>query len=262
MISNDWRGDVKMFTATLSDVGLLRDSMSSISELIDEAQFKIRKEGISMLASDRAMVSVVDFHISAKAFEKYELDKEQAAGINITNFMTVLKRAGAGDKLTLKLEGDRLEIAITGTSRRRFVVPLVEIREEEIPPIDQLEFKSSVKLRPDVLQSGVDDAEIIGDSVIFDVNPQRFGMMAEGDVSRAELELEKGNEALIELATGDGSVRSRYALDYLKKMMKAAKIADSVTIEYGQDYPMRLSFTAADKLKLNFILAPRVTESD
>lgn len=251
-----------MFTATLSDVSLLRDSISSIGELIDEAHFKINKDGISLLASDRAMVAVVDFNISSKAFEKYETDGEQSVGLNITNLMTVLKRAGTGDKLTLKLKEDKMEMILEGQSRRRFVVPLIELREEEIPPIDQLEFTSKVKISPSVLQNGISDAEVIGDSVIFDVTPKRFGMLAEGDVSMSELELEKGNEALIELATGDGEVRARYALDYLKKMIKAAKVADSVSIEYGQDYPMRMSFTAADKLRLNFIIAPRVTESD
>jgi proliferating cell nuclear antigen len=243
-------------------VSLLRDSISSIGELIDEAHFKITKDGISLLASDRAMVAVVDFQISSKAFEKYEVGEDQSVGLNITNLMTVLKRAGTNDKLTLKLKEDKLEIIIEGQSRRRFVVPLIELREEEIPPIDQLEFTSKVKISPSVLQNGISDAEVIGDSVIFDVNPNRFGMLAEGDVSMAELQLEKGNEALMELATGDGSVRARYALDYLKKMVKAAKIADTVSIEYGQDYPMRMSFTVSDKLKLNFIIAPRVTESD
>lgn len=248
-----------MFTATLSDVALLRDPMSSIAELIDEAELRITKEGISLLAADRAMVAVVDFQLSAKAFEKYELDTEQKVGINITNLMTVLRRAGTGDKLTLGLKGDKLEVLIEGESRRRFLVPLIEIREEEIPPIDQLEFTSKVKLKPSVLQNGIDDAEIIGDSVIFSVAPEQFSMLAEGDISRAELEIEKGNEALIELVT-DENVRARYALDYLKKMVKAAKIADVVSIEYGQDYPMRLGFTSADKMKLSFILAPRVTE--
>ncbi len=249
-----------MFTATLSDVSLLRDSISSIGELIDEAQFKITKDGISLLASDRAMVAVVDFHISSKAFEKYEVDADQTVGLNITNLMIVLKRAGGSDKLTLNLKGSKLEVIIEGESRRRFVVPIIEMRKEEIPPIDQLEFTSKVKIKPRILQDGIDDAEIIGDSVIFDVSQNRFGMLAEGDVSMAELELERGNEALMELSTGDGNVRARYALDYLKKMVKAAKIADTVSIEYGQDYPMRMSFTAGDKLKLNFVIAPRVTE--
>lgn len=248
-----------MFKATLADVPLIRDPLASIAELIDEGIFKITQKGISLVAADRAMVAVADFTISAGAFEKFELDKDESVGLNITNLLSVIKRAGAGDKLQLGLQGAKLEIVIQGKSRRRFLVPLLDIREEEIPPIDQLDFKSRVKLRPEILQNGINDAEIITDSVIFSTTPTQFAMLAEGDVSRAELELEKGNEALLELLSGDG-VKARYAIEYLKKMIKAAKIADSVSIEYAQDYPMKLGFVAGDKVKLNFILAPRVTE--
>lgn len=248
-----------MFKATLENVSLLRDSISSIAELIDEGIFKVTKEGIALIAADRAMVAVVDFMISASAFDSFELDKEQAIGLNIGNLLSVLKRAGADDKLTLNLQEAKLELTIKNSSRRRFVVPLLDLSQEEVPPIDQLQFTTKAVVRPDVLHSGIDDAEIIADSIVFDVSPTRFGMLAEGDVSKTELELEKGNEALMELKA-DGSVRSRYALDYLKKMIKAAKIADSVSLEYGQDYPMRLEFKSGDKVRLTMILAPRVTE--
>jgi proliferating cell nuclear antigen len=253
-----------MFKATLADVSLLREPLSSIAELIDEGIFKATGKGLSLVAADRAMVAVADFLLSSGAFEKYELDRDEAMGLNVTNLLSVIRRAGAGDKLSLNLQGAKLEIVIEGESRRRFVVPLLDLREEEEPPIDQLEFKSRVKLKPDVLQNGLSDAEIITDSVVFSTSPTRFAMMAEGDVSRTELELEKGNEALLELVSDGGkgaeNVKSRYALDYLKKMVKAAKIADSVSIEYAQDYPMKLGFVAGDKVRLSFIVAPRVTE--
>ncbi len=45
-------------------------------------------------------------------------------------------------------------------------------------------------------------------------------------------------------------------------MVKAAKIADSVTIRFGQDYPMKLEFKAGDKAGISFILAPRVSDND
>jgi proliferating cell nuclear antigen len=248
-----------MFKATLSNVGLLRDSLSSIAEIIDEGIFKISKEGMSLIAADRAMVAVVDFNLSTSAFDKYDLDKEQNIGINIANLLSVLKRAGAEDKVTLSLQEAKLEIVIENSSRRKFVVPLLDISQEEIPPIDQLEFTAKSEIKSDVLQSGIEDAELVADSVLFETSPSKFAMRAEGDVSRAELELEKGNEALIEIKS-EGEIKARYPLDYLKKMIKAAKIADSVSIEFGQDYPMKLSFKAGDKASLNFVLAPRVSE--
>ena len=43
-------------------------------------------------------------------------------------------------------------------------------------------------------------------------------------------------------------------------MIKAARLADSVIIEFAQEYPMKLSFKVMDKVSLVFVLAPRVLE--
>ncbi|MEM5793948.1 MAG: proliferating cell nuclear antigen (pcna) [Candidatus Aenigmatarchaeota archaeon] len=248
-----------MFKAKLSDVSLLRDSISTIAELIDEGIFKITKDGISLTAADRALVAVVDFKISSKAFDEYEVEKEQSIGVNMGNFLSVLKRAGGGDKATFRLQDSKLEVVIENSSRRRFVVPLIDLSQEEVPPIEQLEFTSKAELKPEILEAGVEDAEVVSDSIVFEASREKFSMIAEGDISSAQLELEKGNEALLELKA-DGNIKARYPLDYLKKMVKAAKIADSVTLEWGQDYPMKLSFKLEDKLSLSFVLAPRVME--
>lgn len=248
-----------MFKATIADMRLLTDSISTIAEIIDEGIFKLSKDGISLIASDRAMVAVVDFKISSSAFESFELDKEQTMGLDVRNFLSVLKRAGAGDKATFTLQESKLEIVLKDSGKRRFVLPLLELSQEEIPAIDQLEFSSKVELSTDIIQSGIADAEVVADSVIFDVNAASFSMKAEGDISSTQLELEKGDKALLQLKA-DGSVRARYPLDYLKKMVKAAKIASSVVLEWGQDYPIKMSFKSGDKASLSFILAPRVSE--
>jgi len=248
-----------MFKATLTNIGLLTDSVSTIAEIIDEGIFKLSKDGISLIASDRAMVAVVDFKISSSAFESYEIDKEQTIGLDITNFLSVLKRAGAGDKATFTLQESKLEIVLKNSGKRRFVLPLLDLSQEEIPAIDQLEFSTKVELSSGIMQSGIADAEVVADSVVFDVNAESFCMRAEGDISSTQLELEKGDKPLLQIKA-DGSVKARYPLDYLKKMVKATKIANSVVLEWGQDYPIRISFKSGDKASLSFILAPRVSE--
>ncbi len=250
-----------MFKATLNDPTLLINSISSIAELIDEGVFKISRDGISLTAADRAMVAVVNFNMNASAFEKYEIDSEQSIGLNVGNLLSVLKRASSTDKLTLNLQNNKLEILIENESKRRFTVPVLDLSQEEVPPIEQLEFKVKAEIKPDILQSGIEDADIVADSILFQTNDNKFIMKAEGDVSRSELELEKGNQSLISMKS-DGEVKSRYPLDYLKKMIKSAKIADKVSLEFGQDYPMKLGFQSGDKCSLTYVLAPRVTESE
>ena len=74
-----------MFTAKLSDPRLFVNAVSTIGELIDEGIFNLNKDGISFIAADRSMVSVVEFKMTAAAFDEYKLDSEQKIGLNITN---------------------------------------------------------------------------------------------------------------------------------------------------------------------------------
>jgi len=248
-----------MFKASMSDSGLLRDSISTIGELIDEGIFKVNKNGLGLIAADRAMVTVIDFKLPATIFDVFEVDKEQEIAVNMTNLVSVLKRIGANEKLEMELKDNKLMITMKNSSTRKFTVPLLDISQEEIPPINQLEFKAKAKIKADVLKSGIEDADIVSDSVIFEAIKSKFNMMASGDISSAELTLEKGNDALLNL-NATGIVKARYPLAYLKKMIKASKLANEINLRWSTDYPMRMDFTSVDKVSLGFILAPRVSE--
>jgi proliferating cell nuclear antigen len=54
--------------------------------------------------------------------------------------------------------------------------------------------------------------------------------------------------------------RSRYSLDYLKKIIKAKRLSDNVAIHMSTDYPAKIVFDVPERMQLNFILAPRVEE--
>ena len=248
-----------MFKAFMSDSSLLRDSISTIGELIDEGIFKVDKNGLSLIAADRAMVAVVDFKLPATIFDKFEVDKEQTIAVNMTNLVSVLKRIGGNEKLELELKDNKLEIRMKNASTRKFMVPLLDITQEEIPPINQLDFKARVKVKADILKSGIEDADIVSDSIVFEANKDGFSLRASGDISSTELTLEKGNNALLDV-NATGIVVARYPLDYLKKIIKASKLADEINLRWSKDYPIRMDFASVDKVSLGFVLAPRVSE--
>jgi proliferating cell nuclear antigen len=248
-----------MFKAVMSDSSLLRDSISTIGELIDEGIFKVNKNGIELIAADRAMVAVVDFKLPATVFDKFEVDKEQNIAVNMTNLVSVLKRVGGNERLELELKDNTLEIRMKNASTRKFMVPLLDITQEEIPPINQLDFKAKVKVKSEILKSGIEDADIVSDSVVFEASKDVFNLRASGDISSAELMLERGNDALLDM-NATGVVTARYPLDYLKKIIKASKLANEINLRWSKDYPIRMDFTSVDKVSLGFVLAPRVSE--
>lgn len=247
------------FKAVMSDVDLLRNSVPAIAEIIDEGVFKIDKNGISMLAPDRTMVSVADLKLLPSAFDEFSAEKDAAIGINLSHLASVLKRVGSGDKLTIESgKGNTLKITAKGASMRTFEIPLIEVTTEK-PPIDQLVFESVVSLNSELFEQGIADAELIGDSVIIETSQDGFCMRAKGDVRSSSLELKKNDKGLLKLEA-KGAAKAQYPLEYLKKMAKAGKVAKHVTLEFNSDYPMRLTFKAIDKMSLSFILAPRVSE--
>jgi proliferating cell nuclear antigen len=244
---------------TIAEPEVLITTVATAAEIIDEGIFKFGKDGISLTAADRAMVAVIDFLISKDAFEEYEVEEEKEVGLNMTNFLSLLKRARGSDKVSLELAENRLILTIFNGTKRRFTVPLLQLTREEIPPIDQLEFKATVTLKPEVLEDAIKDASVITDAVTFQATKEYFKIIAEGDVSQAELELRQGDEGLVDLQVQENS-KAKYPLDYLEKILKAAKISDEVTIKFAQDYPMRIDFKYEGKARISMVVAPRVSE--
>ena len=249
-----------MFKAVTKDSRLLRDCIDTISQLIDDGLFKLRKDGIELIASDRAMVSVVDFKLKSSAFDEYECDSPKQIGVSMQNFLTILKRANSDDKLTLSLNEreNKLQITMHGNSIRNFSIPLIDISNEEIPPIDKLDFQATAEIRSDVFEEGIIDADIIADSVVIELAENNLRMYSEGNSSKAELNIEKGTAGLFDVSVKSKS-KSRYSLEYLKKMIRGSRLADKIKMNLGNDYPLRLEFRN-DQASMAMILAPRVSE--
>ena len=248
-----------MFKAEMSDVDLLKNSIPIIAEILDEGTFRVDKKGISLVSPDRTMVSVVDFRLLSTAFDEFSAEGDVSLGLNLANLVAVLRRVKAGDKVTLESDGkDKLKITVRGNGVRTFELPLIDIKAEK-PPIEQLAFSGKVDIESSVMEDGISDADIVGDSVVFEAEAKNFRISAKGDISSTELSLGHGDKGLIRVES-KGKIRARYPLDYLKKMVKATKLSNQVAIEFGTDYPMKLEFRSLDKLKMDFILAPRVEE--
>lgn len=250
-----------MFRAKLSEPSLLKDSIDTISELIHEGLFQISDDSLYLRASDRATVAVVDFELMEEAFEEFDCDEEEEMGINLEDFVNVLKRVKSSDSLILELseDGSRLRVIIEDGSKREFEIPLLSISSGEVPETQQLEFPAKLQVNSSALKKGVSDVEIVSDSVVLKADKAGFVMGAESDSGSVEVETKEDSEDLVELDVEEG-VESRYPVEYLKNMIKASKISDVASLRFGNDYPMELKFEQPDKVKMSFVLAPRVEE--
>ena len=106
-----------------------------------------------------------------------------------------------------------------------------------------------------MFNDAIEDMDIIGDSLSLSASTNNFVIESEGTISKGKVEITSDDETTIQV--GDKGVSSRYSIEYLKKIIKGSKLTNVVTLEFGQDYPLRTEYRVVDKLSLQFILAPR-----
>jgi len=241
---------------TLAEPKSLKDSITIISELVSEATIKITKNSVELVAMDPANVAMVIFKQLSSSFTEFKVDNEVEIGINLTTLKQFLRRAKPTDMLTLELEENKLKILLKGNTTRTFYLPLIDLEEKE-QRIPDLNFPLTITMNGGVLSEAIEDADVVAESVAFEQEGERFVISAEGDLSKAKIEVKEGDDCKI-VSDAKSKVKSKYSVEYLKKMITGSKLSDQAVINFADDYPLKMEFRSVDKLTLSFILAPRV----
>ena len=241
---------------SLAEPKYFKDSVSIISELVNEARFKITKDAVELVAMDPANVAMVIFKLLSSSFTDYEVKEDTELAINLGNLKQILRRAKPDDMLKMELADNKLKIQLKGASTRTFSLPIIELEEKE-QKIPELQFPMAIEMPSSVLNEAIEDVDIVADSVSFIADPDKLTVQAEGDLCHAKIDIAKGDSAKID-AEGSDKVKSKYSIEYLKKMIAGSKLADNVTLRFSKDYPLKLEYKEVDKVMLYFILAPRV----
>ncbi len=241
----------------LADATYLKDSIGVISELVNEARLKVTQDGVEMVAMDPANVAMVIFKLLSSAFSEYQIEKNQEIGLNLGQLKQILKRVKPSDALTLEVtEDNHLKVTMRADTVRTFSLPIIDLEERE-QRIPNLTFPVMVETTSGTLSDAMEDAGIVAEAVTLAVEPERLLIAAEGDLSKAHVEVGASDATSIKTDT-KAQVKAKYSLEYLKKMIAGGKLADRVSVCFNQDYPLRLEYKVVDKLLLAFILAPRV----
>ena len=57
-----------------------------------------------------------------------------------------------------------------------------------------------------------------------------------------KVEIKEDRETKINVEGGE-TIKSKYSIEYLKKMINGSKITDDMTIKFNKDYPLKLEYT-------------------
>ncbi len=245
----------------LAEPRLLKESVSIISDLVSDVQIKFDSDKLEIIAMDPANVAMIVFRLLSSSFVEYDVQGEETIAINLDSFKQILSRTKANDKTTLELDNEknRLKIMLDGEGKRKFNLGLIDIRERE-QKIPELKFPVSIEMNSSVFNEVVEDMAIIADSIILSALKDEFIIEAASHVSDAKVNIKSNEGNQIEFGGGDeDSVKSKYSVEYLKKIIKGSKLTDKVSLKFGSDYPLEIVYGLTDRLQLRTILAPRVS---
>jgi proliferating cell nuclear antigen len=244
-----------MFKAIVG-ASTLQDALDSVSVLVDECKIRLNEEELSIRAVDPANVGMVDLALEAAAFESYEADGG-VIGVNLARLEDIAGMANSGDLIHLELDEEtrKLHIAIDGLSYTLALIDPDSIRQE--PDIPDLDLAAEIVVEGAQIDRGIKAADMVSDHIRLrvDETDEAFFIEAEGDTDDVDLELTR--EDLIALTAGPAD--SLFSLDYLKDMNKAIPGDAEVTIELGEEFPVKLHYGFAEGLgNVTFMLAPRI----
>ncbi|MBI2102800.1 proliferating cell nuclear antigen (pcna) [Candidatus Woesearchaeota archaeon] len=241
----------------LAEPKFFKDSISIISDLVTEAKFKATSAGLELVAMDPANVAMVIFKLLSSSFTECKVKGTEELAVNLNNLKQILRRAKSDDIVTLETTDDaKLTIQFKSNTTRSFSIPTLELDEKE-QKVPELTFPLSVTTDSSILTDSIDDVSVVAESVTFLGEAKMLSVKAEGDLSKAFIEIAADESTTIK-AAGDTKYKAKYSLEYLKKMAAAGKMADQVSLQFNNDYPLKLEYKVTDRLLMSFILAPRV----
>ncbi len=245
----------KMFSAIVR-ADTLQATLDSVGVLVDECKIHLESEGLEIRAVDPANVGMVDLSLDGDAFESYEADGG-VIGVNLSRLADIAGMA-SGDQLVhldLDEETRKLHISIDGLEYTLALIDPDSIREE--PDLPELDLPANIVIEGRDIDRAVTAADMVSDHIELGVDAGNdvFYVAAEGDTDDVHLELDEDD--LIDLAAGEAS--SLFSLDYLKDMNRAIPKDAEVTVELGEEFPVKLHFDIAEgKGSVTYMLAPRI----
>lgn len=240
----------------IQDAPALKSAIDSVVCLVEEGQFELGKEGLSLKAMDPSQISMVSFRMPKESFVEYSVPEEMKLGVDIGQLSNVLSRGKKGEKAELSIEEGRLVIRFVGEKHKRtFKVPLIETGDR-VQKEPKIEFSNHANVKADAIKEALKDAKLISSHVRLHLTPEQFIVDVRGENGDVKAEFDKGSEEIAEISTKSGA-KATFPLQYLEDMVKATSASSLVRINLETDRPLKLEYDV-EGAHVVYYLAPRI----
>lgn len=249
-----------MFRAALYEAKRLLDVLEITSTLLEEAEFKIAKEGLQLRAMDGSRTAMIDLDLPRSFFDQYQCDQTSELRFNIETVLRMLDGVRAKEPMEIEYYEDqaRLVIRIPGDYQRVVSLNTLAV-ERDFERQPRVAFDVSAEIQAEVLGRVIADAQKVGKEVSIEAKENAMSISAVGLIGSFKSTIRLGDPSLISLSISQES-NATYGLGLLGNVVKnASQICSNLTVEISSEKVLRLGFLMPEG-RLHFYFAPLMEE--
>ncbi|AGB14996.1 DNA polymerase sliding clamp subunit [Halovivax ruber XH-70] len=238
------------------DAGTLSTVIDALSALVTECRLEFDDDGLSVIATDPAVVASVSVDLAAGAFETYD-GANGTFGLDVERLGTIVGLADRDRPVTLAVDAGTRHLHV-GIGELRYEMGLLDpetIRSPPDPTELRFEYGGGAVLPSATVDRFVGATDLVANHLSIALADEALRIEADGDVDAVSLEF----EATDLQAFTPGEARSLYSLEYLRDMSRAIPGDAAVDLRIGTETPISLGFEIADgDGSVEYVLSPRI----
>ena len=271
--------DNKLFTSIF-------DTASNVLEI---GMLNVKSDGLYLSGMDLSHVSFIKIEISEDDFETYNYTQDIGLGINIKEFVKILKCSSDKDKIEISCcnieesTTTNLQIKFCGSGiNRKYSLKLLYIDEDEID-VPDMDYPMEFEMRSKLFNNLINSITVIdGDYIKFNVKDQKLTLESNSDTSELNIEilkevrnvekniLKKQDNKFVtkkvmqkeyELYSCEGNFTSTITLNFIKLISKAFTISPFVLCHVAPSSPLRMDFMLNDAgTSIQYYVSPKLDD--
>lgn len=248
------------FKAVYRSASKFKYIVQTIARISDVAPISADDKGVHVRVLSGDKTTLISLDLPVDAFEEYECSEAYFIPVSSDELNKVVRRGTRNDMVEMLFESTErfLNVNLVDVKlnvKRSFKVPLRDIPEQKLPE-PKLKLSVSMRMLTEDLKDLLRDVKVAGDEVEFSA----FKEYVEAKCLTPQREYEttlRIDKPLISLAV-EKPASATYAIDLLETALKATGASDVVTIEFGDQMPIRMTFELPTGGTLTYVVAPRV----
>ncbi|AFH43230.1 DNA polymerase sliding clamp subunit [Fervidicoccus fontis Kam940] len=238
------------------DAKIFKSLFESMSKLIDEIRLEINENGLEIRAIDSANVALMSVSFPKESFSEFIINEKKSVGLNLSTLVKMMKRVRKEDRFEIEINEDEISLRLIGTTKREFKVNNLEVAIPEIPE-GGIEFSTRLKVISETLKHALKDLELVGNQAIFEFDGNEKLMISSVGEGKYEMQLTKSSGSIIEVISGNPA-KSTYSVEYLLNLLSLTKIADTISISFSSQMPIKLEIDLPTGGNISYLLAPAI----